>query len=390
MSHESYGTINPDMATHASKNNSIFEPVRDTNSQEEEVATYPDGGRKAWLVLFGCFSAFFSGLSLMNSVGAYQAWLATHQLRNDSPSKIGWIFGFYNFFSFFASIQIGPLFDTYGPRILSICGAALLVTEYLVMGLCQAYWQFFLCISVLGGLATCLLFTCAIGTVQHWFLKRRGLATGLAISGGSIGGIVFPLILGRLLPEVGFTWTTRIAAFILLPFAICAAILMEGRFSRPVDEERRNLPNLNFLLRPHVAILAASLLCIEMGMFIPVSYITSYALDHQLPDTTSYHMLTFLNIGSLLGRWIPGYIGDRYGPFNTQIAALFLCITAVFGIWIPAGSNTIALVIFAVVFGFGSGSGIGLIPVCIAQMCKVEEFGSFYSTLYMTSSLGYA
>lgn len=358
---------------------------------QPEPQTYPDGGRKAWMVVFGCFCAFLPALSMLNSLGTYQAWLANHQLSDDSTAKIGWIFSFYSFFSFSAGLFIGPLFDSMSVRPLLTAGGILTLLTYILLGLCHSYYQFFLCIGVLGGLGTCSLFTAAVGTIQHWFLKHRGLATGLAISGGSIGGITFPIILGALLPQFGFAHTTRIIAAIMLPFLIVSIVLMESPFSNISEGTRFKvpLPRLSILLKPKMAIMTTGLLLSELGIFIPVSYLTTYALAQGMSFELSNRMLTYLNIGSLLGRWFPGFIADNIGVFNMHILAMSFCCISTLGIWFPTGKSTILLSAYSVCFGFGSGCGIALVPVCIAQLCEIEAFGRVYSALHTVSSFGY-
>lgn len=46
------------------------------------------------------------------------------------------------------------------------------------------------------------------------------------------------------------------------------------------------------------------------------------------------------------------------------------------------------LCIFAVIFGFGSGSNISLVPVCVGQLCGTEVFGRWYAGLYTVVSFG--
>ena len=89
--------------------------------------TYPEGGIRAWLVVYGSFSGMTACFGLMNTIGAYQAYLSTHQLSHLNPSTIGWIFSLYTFMSFFCGIQIGPVFDAKGPRGLMIAGTVCLV-----------------------------------------------------------------------------------------------------------------------------------------------------------------------------------------------------------------------------------------------------------------------
>lgn len=348
---------------------------------------YPDGGREAWTVLLGCFCTYFSSLAMMNSLGSYQARVSAYELRHESVEKIGWIFGFYSFLTFFAGIQMGPWFDAKGPKFLSALGSVFLLATYMLLGVCREYWQFFLVFGLLGGLASALLYSSAIGTVQHWFFARRGLATGLVVSGGSLGGILFPPILERLFPYVGFAWATRIIGLVLFPFPLIGTLLMKSRFSN-YSGERFILPDLSMLAFPRMAIITAGIFFIELGIFIPLTYISSYALSEGISTAVSYQLLTFLNIGSLLGRWIPGYLADKIGRLNTLVIANILCTISIFGLWFPAGNNVASLVAFAIIFGFASGSNLSVTPVCVGELCETEKYGSFFAAACAVSSFG--
>lgn len=85
--------------------------------------TYPEGGLKAWLVVFGAWSALAASLGVYNSTGVIEAYLSRELLRDESPSTIGWIFGVYAFMTWFCGAQVGPTFDAKGPRGLLIAGS---------------------------------------------------------------------------------------------------------------------------------------------------------------------------------------------------------------------------------------------------------------------------
>lgn len=89
--------------------------------------TYPEGGKEAWLVVFGSFTGMLCAFGLMNTIGTIQAYLSEHQLQGYSPSVIGWIFSIYIFLAFFCGLQIGPLFDAKGPRWLILSGSILIL-----------------------------------------------------------------------------------------------------------------------------------------------------------------------------------------------------------------------------------------------------------------------
>lgn len=56
----------------------------------------------------------------------------------------------------------------------------------------------------MAGLGASLLNTPSFAIIGHWFNTRRGLAMGLAATGGSFGGVVFPFVLQAALPRFGF------------------------------------------------------------------------------------------------------------------------------------------------------------------------------------------
>lgn len=60
---------------------------------EDDKDDYPEGGRKAWLVVIGSFCGSFSVFGLLNSTGVLLQYLSANQLKDYSPSQIGWIFG---------------------------------------------------------------------------------------------------------------------------------------------------------------------------------------------------------------------------------------------------------------------------------------------------------
>ncbi|KAF2731604.1 MFS monocarboxylate transporter-like protein [Polyplosphaeria fusca] len=365
-------------------------------SQDEEP--YPEGGRRAWLVVLGSFSGTIVGFGMMNTIGIFQTYISEHQLKDYNESTIGWIFGVYVFLSFFCGIQIGPVFDARGPRLLIIAGSVLMCASMFLLGLCTQYWHFMLVFGVLGGLGTSLIFTPAISAVGHFFLEKRGNATGIAAAGGSLGGVIFPLMLQRLFPSVGFAWATRILGFIFLFCCTFAILLIRSRL--PPRPGQSVMPDLKILGEPSYALLTCGIYFMEWGLFVPITYITSFATSTgALSPAFSYQLVAIMNAGSCIGRWAPGYIADKLGRFNSMIGALVLCGATTFTLWLPtsvlepttsADATVIKalIIVYALIFGFASGSNISLTPVCVGQLCDTKDYGRYYATCYTIVSFG--
>ncbi|KAF1985567.1 MFS general substrate transporter [Aulographum hederae CBS 113979] len=370
------------------------------SARPDENTTYPEGGLRAWLVVLGSFCAMLAAFGIMNTIGVFQSHLATHQLSHYSESTIGWLFSLYVFISFAGGLLIGPIFDFHGPRLLIFAGSILLVLSILLLGNCTQYWHFLLDFSVLGGLGTSLLFTPAISSIGHFFLARRGFATGLAAAGGSVGGIFMPLMLQRLLPQIGWAWSSRVLALIILVLTIFANLLIRSRL--PPAPGSSVLPDFRIFRDRAFALTTAGVFAMEWGLFVPITYLSSYALSTGAIDVGfSYTLIAILNVGSSLGRWLPGLVADKIGRFNCMFIALFFCMLTTLCFWLPASilplvsdSSTPSpaikplVIVYALLFGFASGSNISLTPVCVGQLCKTEEYGRYYATCYTIVAFG--
>lgn len=97
---------------------------------------FPERGRRAWLTVFGSWSGLFASLGLMNTMGAFQQYISTHQLKDVDVAVTGWIFSLYAFMTFGVGLFVGPLFDKYGPRWLILSGSVLVVLSMDLIGNC--------------------------------------------------------------------------------------------------------------------------------------------------------------------------------------------------------------------------------------------------------------
>jgi MFS family permease len=271
----------------------------------------------------------------------------------------------------------------------------------------QAYYQFLLAFSVLSGIGNSFLFTPAMGAISHWFDRRRGAATGFALTGSGFGGVIFPLMIQQLLPKVGWAWTMRAVGFVLLVLCVLSLALCRSRLppKRGATTSWRDMLPSAYIFRDGtgaMAVTTAGVFFIEWAYFVPVTYVPSYYLARQGltgADAISgdaafaYQLLAIFNGVSCIGRYLPGYIADRVGRYNTMIIGTFLAMASVLGIWLPDAlsdqpSSPTLLIIFVVVFGFASGANVTLTPICIGQLCNTQEYGRYYASAFTCCAFG--
>lgn len=116
--------------------------------------------------------------------------------------------------------------------------------------------------------------TLALSAVRDWFDKKRGTAFGICATGSSLGGVIFPIMLTRLVSEVGYAWAMRTSAFLILFLLIIANITVRQRIKHHKLASAAAKPDYLAPFRevPMVFLMTGFFL-ITFGIFIPIDYI---------------------------------------------------------------------------------------------------------------------
>lgn len=206
--------------------------------------SFPDGGIRSWSVVVGSFFLLMSTFGVMNTTGILQNYLTTHQLSSYSPSAVGWIPGLFTFFGLSISVQVGPMFDRYGPTYILIAGTVCYITGILLMAESSLYWHFVLTLGVLAGTGTAFLSTVALASVPQWFDRKAGLAIGISMAGAGLGGVIFPFMLRSGFNRLGYKWTIRLLALVILIMCSIGISLVKARLPKGRSKSSVNLRSL--------------------------------------------------------------------------------------------------------------------------------------------------
>ncbi|KAF2132194.1 MFS general substrate transporter [Dothidotthia symphoricarpi CBS 119687] len=333
---------------------------------------FPEGGKDAWLCLAGAFCCLFCSFGWLNCVGVFQSYYQLNQLHNHSPSAISWISSIQIFVMFFPGPIVGWVCDNHGPKYLLYFGTFFHVLGLMMTSLCTKYWHFILAQAICSPLGLNCIFNAATSTVPTWFLKNRGAAYGIMAAGSGLGGVILPIMTSHLIPQIGFAWTIRTLAFMILGLMLLAMITVKSR----LPPTPRKL-TVRMFIEPFKDIkfvmLTLGAFLFFLGVFIPINYIQVSAIAHGMSLNMSAYLLPILNSASIFGRIIPGALADKGGKYNMQVLWCTLAgvITLAF---IPASSNA-TFVVFAVLYGFTSGAYVSLLPAQIAQISRVDQIG---------------
>jgi MFS family permease len=249
------------------------------------------------------------------------------------------------------------------------------VFSLMMISLCQEFYQFILAQGVLLGISMALATWPMLALVGQYIKVKRAAAMGIVLAGSSTGGVIWPIVIDRLLknPRIGFPWTMRIVGFIMIPLFIFSCVAAKSPETSPKNVESGDAQNGNdettvgvqgkqpgqktqafaLIRQPALQLLCLAMFIIYFGMFAPFFYTTSYAVEKGFSTTLAFYTVSIVNGASFFGRVLPGIVADKYGKFNCCIFAtisagiIALCWTKV--------TSVAGLVLWCAAYGFASG-----------------------------------
>ncbi len=134
----------------------------------------------------------------------------------------------------------GALIDRFGPRTLFPLGATFLAIGLAACSRIGAIWHLYLFFGVVMiiGINT-MAYAPQMSLIARWFIKRRGLASGLVMAGMGVGVMVMAPVIQVMIDTVGW----RPAFLILAGLVLCILVPMTALFQRRSPEDVGQFPD---------------------------------------------------------------------------------------------------------------------------------------------------
>ncbi|KAF6752787.1 major facilitator superfamily domain-containing protein [Ephemerocybe angulata] len=349
------------------------------SSQELTPAPeFSEGGLRGWLSVLGGAIMSFCTFGVVQSFGVYQDYYTRVSLSEKTASEISWIGSAQVFLLFAIGLPAGKLMEMGYYRHTTIAGTLIYSISMFMLSLVQPhhYYQTFLAQGMGVGLGMGMLFLPTLTITSHYFRKRRSLAMGVVVSGGSIGGCLYPVLLNNVFnSSAGYGWGIRAVGFITLGLLIIANVLLRPRLPPKRNSAQASLrtiikdvPFLFFMLGAFLLFL---------GVFVPFFYLQLYAVLHGVDVRFSKYAITIMNAGSLLGRTLPNIVADLLIISSIFTGSL---IFAMFGATSLAG-----VAAFSVFYGFFSGGVVSLAAPAVGSFVTNPDLSDLGIRIGMTS-----
>jgi len=300
-------------------------------------------------------------------------------MTNKTPSEIAWIGSFEIALQFLLGIPVGIAFDAGYFHHLMIGGSLIYCFSLFMVSLAkpEQYYQIFLAQGVGMGLGLALTFLPALSVVAHHFSHRRGLAIGIITSGASIGGIIFPIMLNKLVfGRQGFAIGVRATAGVITGLMLIANLLMRTR--PPVLRGNVSKPPRTPMLKlfkdiPYM-VCCISGVFVTLGLFYPIFYLQLFSIKHGINTNLAFYTVSFINAGGVFGRLIPNFLVDLVGSYNVNIPVTFAC--AAFVLALLGVHNAAGVIIVSLLYGAMNAAYISVTPALLSDISDdVHEVG---------------
>ena len=244
---------------------------------------------------------------------------------------------------------------------------------------------FALCIG--GGVG--LAYVPAVGGVQKWFDRRRGLASGIAVSGIGAGTLIVPPFAALMIAQLDWRPAFLALGAIVVVIGGAAGLLVASPAASPAGRPSETRPSANAAQgvalseavrsRPFLLLFLGFLLA-SFGQFTPIAHLVPYAEDQGVSPQRAATLLSLLGIGSAVGRFAIGAAADRIGRWR-GLGLSFGGVGLSCILWL-LGDGMVVLGVFAVLVGVFWGGSVALAPSVMADYFGTRAVSGIIGVLY--------
>jgi MFS family permease len=346
--------------------------------------------------------ACFGSLAVIFGVAySFAAFFESFAREFDAQrADVSLVFGLCGLTYFVLGVGGGMLSDRFGPRVVCVSGMVLIATGLLGTSLADSMPMVYVAYGVCIGLGIALVYTPAIGCVQPWFTRRRGLASGIASAGIGAGTLVVPLLASSLITALPWRDAMRIMAVGVLVLGVGSAWLMRRAPTATTAPGVLGAPPPGLTLRQTLRqrtfwwLYAATVLAAPV-MFVPFAHVSAAARDAGIDNAAAVGLVGLIGIGSLVGRFAIGALADRLGRGLTLVL-MQVSMGASYLLWgasgaagdVHASGTYAAFAVFALWFGLSYGGIVSLLPALCMDLFGARALASVIGTLYSGAALG--
>ena len=299
-----------------------------------------------------------------------------------------------------AGILAGRLNDRIGPRILIALSGASLGIGYMLLSYMRAPWQLYLLYGLLVGVGYSTHDVITLSTIARWFVRRRGMMSGIVKVGTGCGQLFVPLIATALIAAFGWRFSCFIIGATALTALVAVALVMrrDPQGVGLLPDDGNGLPaghatahEGGLSLREASRTRQLWTLCFaQFALFscllTIIVHIVPHARDLGLPPANAAGVLATIGGVSMLGRFTMGTVNDGIGGKRSLMTCFIILIFGL--VWLQLSHAAWMLFLFATVYGFAHGGLLTVVSPTVAELFGTRSHGLLFGIVLFSGTLG--
>jgi MFS family permease len=370
-----------------------------------------------WIVVMVSFIT----MSLVSPIGTmFQLFYrALEDEFHWSHASISGIYGLHQFLDGAISPLVGYLLDRFGPRRVMPFGALILGIALATSSQIASLWQLYLTFGVVGAFGVAMLQSVPnTAVISNWFIRNRGTAIGIVISGSGFGQLWMTPTTQWLILHLGWRTTYLVLAPVL--FIVPAGLILLFQYHKPADKglapygeteaEKKKAKREVVVIdkewsattwTPRTAMrtyrfwaVAMMTFFFSIGYFLISSQLFVFTQEHPAFQAQSIIVAFILGAEGLhkgSAKLFGGMISDRLGREKTMtmsIAMLILGLTILS--FVQSHPSTLLLYASILLWGMGYGFTLPTLMATFADFFQGPRFGAILGTLTLGGLFGAA
>ncbi len=316
------------------------------------------------------------------------------------------IFAFSQVMAFLVGPAAGSLAEKHGPRVVAGGGLLLMSAGLLGAAMARSYVPLLLCYGLAIGVGSGAIYVPLLGLIQRWFYRRRGLASGVATTGVSIGTLSLPL--ASVAGADAFGWRSLyfiLGALCLLIGGAAVFVLaadprerglnpdgdLEEAALQPAEEAKSGMTLRQALRDRQFYLLYYSCFGAAVMSFVAFVHLPQHFAEASQAPSQAATIISVIGLASLVARLGGGSWADRIGRVvMVRVALLIMLLASV--LWSLNTANEAVFYGVAALIGVTYGLCIALLPTVIADSFGSAEvsriIGAVYTSFALASLVG--
>ena len=347
-----------------------------------------------WIVLSGLFLVYMAS----NGVTLHTLPLLYPELMDNFGWQAGEVTLPATVFFVIGAVTSPPagwLLDRYSSRAIIAIGSALLTLGLTAYSATNSLWQLVAVYALLGlALSLCGLVSNMVMLIG-WFDSGRGRATGILLMASSLGGALFPLVVGSGIEQLGWRQTVLLTGVGVGSMMLGSVwlLLRDGRRVMPASPPPGHAGNVKERIIPTLLTRRFAAIVFATGsLWFIIIALTQHQSIHLAKDVglarSSLPAVFSLFFGcSVVGKFCFGLLSDRFDLHRVMASAILMLAIALITLSQMAADSTALLYGYAVLAGLGFSGAFTCIQILIAAHYSGPLYGRILATIVLIDTL---